>query len=126
MTHPVFEPGRTAVITGAASGIGLAAARRLVGLGLNVVMADRDGEALAAAADSLGSDKVAAEVADVAKPEDLQRLQAVAAEAFGEINLLMNNAATGQNPGKPWENAEGWRDLLAINLMGVINGVPPC
>jgi NAD(P)-dependent dehydrogenase (short-subunit alcohol dehydrogenase family) len=123
MTHPALTSGRTAVITGAAGGIGLAAARRLAALGLNVVMADRDADALAHAAATLGTDAVLTETIDVARPEDLLRLQAVATMRFGEVNLLMNNAAIGRNPGKPWENAEGWRELLAINLAGVINGV---
>lgn len=123
MPSHLLIPGQTAVITGAASGIGLAAAKRLVGMGLNVVMADRNGDALRAAAASLGSNAVRAEIIDVAQPEELRHLQAVATQSFGEINLLMNNAAIGANPGKPWENASGWADLLAINLAGVINGV---
>jgi NAD(P)-dependent dehydrogenase (short-subunit alcohol dehydrogenase family) len=123
MTHPAFAPSRTAVITGAASGIGLAAARRLAGMGLNLCLADSSADALRSAAAQLGSDKVCTAVVDVARPEDLHRLQAVATESFGEINLLMNNAATGKNPGKPWENGPGWHELLAINLLGVINGV---
>jgi NAD(P)-dependent dehydrogenase (short-subunit alcohol dehydrogenase family) len=123
MIHPAFQPGRTAVITGAASGIGLAASRRFVGMGLNVVLADRNADALRRAAASLGSNAIRTEVVDVARAEDLARLQAAATESFGEVNLLMNNAAIGDNPGKPWENGQGWHDLLAINLSGVINGV---
>lgn len=123
MSLPVLTAGHTAVITGAASGIGLAAAKRLVALGLNVVMADRDADALHAAASSIGSNTVRAEVVDVTRPDELQHLHAVATQGFGEINLLMNNAATGANPGKPWENARGWDDLLATNLSGVIHGV---
>jgi len=123
MPHAVLTPGRTAVITGAASGIGLAAAKRLARLGLNVVMADRNADALRAAAASLGSNKVRTEVVDVSQPEDLLRLQRAATESFGEVNLLMNNAAVGANPGKPWENTAGWTELLGINLSGVIHGV---
>lgn len=123
MLLPVLTAGHTAVITGAASGIGFAAAKRLVTMGLNVVMADRDADALQAAAASIGSDSVRAEVADVTRVDDLQRLQEAATQSFSEINLLMNNAATGANPGKPWENARGWEDLLASNLSGVIHGV---
>jgi len=123
MDHPVFAPGRTAVITGAASGIGLAAAARLAALGMNVVMADRRAEPLQRAAADIGSGRVRTEAVDVAEPHDLLRLQASATAAFGEINFLMNNAAIGDNPGKPWENGDRWHTLLAINLAGVINGV---
>jgi NAD(P)-dependent dehydrogenase (short-subunit alcohol dehydrogenase family) len=121
MTHPAFGPGRTAVITGAASGIGLAASRRLAALGMNVVMADREELKLRQAASGLAS--VRTEIVDVSLPADLHRLRASAEAAFGEVNFLMNNAATGANPGKPWENQSGWQDLLSINLAGVINGV---
>ena len=123
MTHPALTPGRTAVITGAASGIGLAAARRLAGLGLNVVMADRGAEALQRAAAELGSAAVLTQVVDVAQPADLVRLQQATAARFGDVHLLMNNAGIGDNPGKPWENTAGWRALLEINLLGVIHGV---
>ncbi len=123
MTHPAFTPGRTAVITGAASGIGLAAARRFVAMGLNVVLADRSADGLRAAAASLASNAIRTEVIDVAEPDELVRLQAAAVASFGEVNVLMNNAGIGDNPGKPWENPQGWRDLLGINLAGIINGV---
>lgn len=123
MTHPALMPGRTAVITGAASGIGLAAARRLASMGLNIVMADRRADTLRHATASLGSNAIRGEVVDVARPDDLIRLQTAAVESFGEVNLLMNNAAIGDNPGKPWENGPGWHDLLAVNLLGVIHGV---
>jgi NAD(P)-dependent dehydrogenase (short-subunit alcohol dehydrogenase family) len=123
LTHPAFTPGRTAVITGAASGIGLAAARRFVAMGLNVVLADRSADGLRAAAASLASNAIRTEVIDVAEPDELVRLQAAAVASFGEVNVLMNNAGIGDNPGKPWENPQGWRDLLGINLAGIINGV---
>jgi NAD(P)-dependent dehydrogenase (short-subunit alcohol dehydrogenase family) len=92
-------------------------------MGLNVVMADRGAEALRQAAATLGSNAIRTEVVDVAQPDDLLRLQAAAVASFGEVNLLMNNAAVGNNPGKPWENTAGWRELLEINLLGVIHGV---
>jgi len=123
MTHPALTAGRTAVITGAAGGIGLAAARRLAGQGLKIVMADCNADALHAAAASIGSADVRSEIVDVSRPEDMIRLQAAAAAFGGEVNLLMNNAAIGSNPGKPWENAAGWQALMGVNLAGVINGV---
>lgn len=122
-THPALTQGHTAVITGAASGIGLAAARRLAGLGLNVVMADHNVAALQRAAAEIGGGAIHTEVVDVAQPSDLVRLQQVTAARFGDVHLLMNNAAIGDNPGKPWENTAGWRHLLGINLLGVIHGV---
>ena len=66
---------------------------------------------------------VATDVADAAQT---LALRDTAFERFGGISLLMNNAATGFNPGKPWEDPEGWRALVAINLWGVINGVQAC
>lgn len=123
MTHPALRPGRTAVITGAASGIGLAAARHFAALGLNVVMADRSEAALQQAAAHLGAAPVHTEVVDVARPGDLVRLHEATAVRFGDVHVLMNNAAIGDNPGKPWDNTNGWRRLLEINLLGVIHGV---
>ncbi len=127
MPHPALSAGRTAVITGAASGIGLAVAHALAGRGMNVVIADLESAKLEAAKSALeavpGVGRVLALACDVAKAPDLQTLRAAAYDAFGEVNLLMNNAGTGMNPGKPWEDLDGWRRLVDVNLWGVINGV---
>ena len=125
--HPAIQAGRTAVITGAASGIGLAAALRFAALGLNVVMADRDEAALAqggqavSAAASAGA-RVGTAPTDVADYEQVARLRDLAFERFGDVAVLMNNAAIAGG-GHAFANREGWMRLLGVNLGGVINGV---
>jgi NAD(P)-dependent dehydrogenase (short-subunit alcohol dehydrogenase family) len=126
--HPALTAGRAAVITGAASGIGLAVARRLAGMGLHVCLADARAEALHAAAaevEKVASAKGASVLAvptDVSRLEEIQRLKEAAYGRFGEVALLMNNAGIG-NGGGPLENYDRWRRLVEVNLWGPINGV---
>jgi len=128
MAHPALVPGRTAVITGAASGIGLATAKRLAKLGMRVVLADLEGPALTAAASAVaaeakgGAKDVLAVPTDVSRKADVDRLKDKAYQAFGEVAFLMNNAGV-EGGGGPWENYAGWEKLLSVNLWGVINGV---
>lgn len=124
---PALAANNTAVITGGASGIGLAAAMRYAGFGMNVVIADRSGAKLDAAAKAVaaaagGDDKVLAMAIDVASPADVSKLAAATEQKFGAPSVLMNNAGVGNNPGKPWENPEAWRALIDINFWGVVNG----
>jgi len=127
MTHPALQAGGTAVVTGAASGIGRAAALRFARLGLDVLLADQAGPALqdaAAAAQreaAASGGTVKAHACDVSDAGQLGALREVAA-SLRPVAVLMNNAGVGDNPGKPWENLEGWRSLMAVNLWGVING----
>jgi len=128
MAHAALTPGRTAVITGGASGIGLATARRLAARGMNVCLADRDAEALVSAAASVaaeatkGAESVLALATDVANLESLEALRGTVLERFGEVALLMNNAGTGGGGGA-WRNFEGWQRVLGVNLFGVIYGL---
>ena len=121
-------------MTGAASGIGLAAARRFAALGMKVVLADLPGDTLDRAAQSVateaaasrtkgGAANVLAVPTDVSKQADLRALHERVSERFGTTAVLMNNAGIGPNPGKPWENSAGWKSLLDVNLWGVIHGV---
>jgi len=121
---PALSSGRTAVITGGASGIGLATAKRLAAAGMNVVIADRAGNALDTAADTVGAgNKFLAVACDVSKPENLEALADKAYDTFGEVSFLMNNAGVGNNPGQPWENLDAWKSLIDINFWGVAHGV---
>ncbi|WP_422024847.1 SDR family NAD(P)-dependent oxidoreductase [Pyruvatibacter mobilis] len=116
--------GTTAVITGGASGIGLAVARQLAGAGMQLVLADRNEDALTAARAELGDGPdLITHALDVSDAGAMDALAARVAADCGPVTFLMNNAGAGMNPGKPWENGDKWRDLLAINLGGVINGV---
>lgn len=124
-THPALAPGRVAVVTGAASGIGLAAAKRFASLGMRLCIADVDEEALAAAGRALepllahGANDLRLLRVDVAEREQVAELCETAFSAFDDVALLMNNAAIGQGAG-PWENPEQWRRSLDVNFFGVL------
>ncbi|AZO46421.1 MAG: SDR family NAD(P)-dependent oxidoreductase [Mesorhizobium sp.] len=122
---PALASGNVAVITGAASGIGLAAAKRFAAMGMKIVLADIGGARLdeaSRAVAAIGGD-VLAVATDVSAADEVDRLAETAQGAFGDVSLLMNNAGVGNNPGKPWENRDAWKRLLAINFWGVVHGV---
>jgi NAD(P)-dependent dehydrogenase (short-subunit alcohol dehydrogenase family) len=119
--HPALVPGAVAVVTGAASGIGLAAARRFVSLGLKVCLADHDEAALAQAAASIGEAALAVRT-DVSDRGSVEALAATVRDRLGPVSVLMNNAGTGGG-GDALTNPEGWERVLGVNLMGVLHGV---
>jgi NAD(P)-dependent dehydrogenase (short-subunit alcohol dehydrogenase family) len=122
-THPAIEAGNVAVITGGASGIGLAAASRFAAAGMRVCLADRDEEALHKAVAEWGdSDTVSDQPVDVSDPDSVDRLAKAVSERFGPVSVLMNNAGIGGG-GDALSNPEGWQRVLSVNLMGVLHGV---
>jgi NAD(P)-dependent dehydrogenase (short-subunit alcohol dehydrogenase family) len=124
--HPALALNRVAVVTGAASGIGLAAAAKFAAFGMKVCMADANGAALEAAAAKVRAaaakpEDVRSFTVDVSNLEDVRRLN-TAAFAFGDVALLMNNAGTGGG-GELFGDPARWRRIIDVNLWGVINGV---
>jgi len=119
-----FE-GRVAVVTGAASGIGLALAEALVAEGVRVVMADINGDQLKAQAARLQSAGAVVEaiVVDVRDPDAVDAVAVAAVERFGGLHIAVNNAGI-VNRGYSWElPLEEWRRVLDVNLWGAIHGV---
>src|ERR1043165_2597358 len=117
--------GRTAVITGAASGFGLEVSRIAAAKGMNIVMADVEREALARAADEIT--KLGAQVlaipGDVSKAADVEALGAATFERFGAPHFVFNNAGVGGG-GLLWEvSLRDWEWVLGVNVMGVVHGV---
>ncbi len=124
--------GRTAVVTGGASGIGRAMARRFAGAGMNVVVADVDIAQLDDVEAELGGlrGEVVGVRTDVAQEDDLFALAALAQRRFGPVHVLCNNAGIGGPYGLLSEVPRGdWERILGVNLWGVIHGlrafVPP-
>ena len=117
--------GKTAVITGAASGIGFELARRFGAAGMKIVAADVEASALATATGQLSSAgfDVLPVVVDVRHLDELVALEATARGAFGNVHLLCNNAGVGgRGPVADPSNLEAWRWTIDVNLWGVING----
>jgi NAD(P)-dependent dehydrogenase (short-subunit alcohol dehydrogenase family) len=126
MPHPALSADNTAVITGGASGIGLAAAMRLATLGLNVCIADVDDARLQGAAAKLsgiarrGAAAIMTATVDVSRRESVVALEQAVRDRFGGTDVLMNNA--GIQPGSAVLADDNWQRILGVNLWGVITG----
>jgi NAD(P)-dependent dehydrogenase (short-subunit alcohol dehydrogenase family) len=120
------SPGRVAVVTGAASGIGLGLAERFAAERMHVVLADVEEPALAKAAAELAGAgaSVLPVVTDVSDRAAVDALRDAALSAFGAVHVVCNNAGVGGPHGPLWECPPGeWDWVLGVNLEGVMNGV---
>ncbi|NHZ61479.1 SDR family oxidoreductase [Massilia genomosp. 1] len=116
---------KVAVITGGASGLGREFAKRAASLGMKVVLADVQQDALDATQAELEGEgaQVLAMLCDVRKGEQVQALADATMARYGAVHLVFNNAGVGSG-GLIWENSEAdWEWVLGVNLWGVIHGV---
>ena len=118
--------GKVAVVTGAASGLGLAIAEGIAESGAELVCADLDGDGLTAATarvTGLGGRPALAVPCDVTRPRQVKALMARTVERFGRIDILVNNAGISQRrPGRLHEMAVAdWNRVLAVDLQGVFH-----
>ncbi|KAL1756068.1 hypothetical protein FB107DRAFT_261540 [Schizophyllum commune] len=125
--HPVIHAGRVAVITGAASGIGKAAAIELAKIGLKIAMADVDEARLAHAAKEVGAianedgaTNVIFVPTDVSQIDQVVRLKERVYETWGEVAVLINNAGVAPK-GTSWSGIDNWRKAFDVNVFGIVN-----
>jgi len=116
---------KVAVVTGGASGIGLAVARRAAAEGMRLVLADIDEPGLKVAVDELasGGTSVLGVPTDVSDPGAVEALAAQTVSNFGAVHVVHNNAGVGIG-GPMWEVTDtDWKWVLGVNLFGVVNGI---
>lgn len=114
--------GRTAVVTGAASGIGAALARALGEEGCRVVVSDVELDGARAVAESIGENALAVRT-DVSDRNSVHELAVAANERFGLVHLLVNNAGVSYHRRGIYATYEDWQWVLGVNLYGVVHGV---
>jgi len=117
--------GRTAFVTGAASGIGFALARAFAAEGMNVMLADIEAPALDAATALLSefAPRIRSVACDVAEFASVSRAAFATAEAFGPVHVLCNNAGVAGGSGIEAISPDTWRWVVDVNLMGVVHGI---
>jgi NAD(P)-dependent dehydrogenase (short-subunit alcohol dehydrogenase family) len=117
--------GKTAFVTGGASGIGLALGRAFVQAGMNIMLADIETDALEAAVESLrgSGTEVRGIVCDVADPLSVERAAEASCQAFGNVHVVCNNAGVAAPGGIDDISLDNWRWVLDVNLMGVLHGI---
>ena len=127
MPHPALSSHSVAVVTGGASGIGLAAATHFASLGMRICIADLGEDRLAAAAAQVanasphGANSVMTSATDVSDRNAVQALEAAVIAKFSGVDVLMNNA--GIQPGSTmFGPVETWQRVLDVNLWGIIHG----
>ena len=117
--------GKTAFVTGGASGIGLALARAFLADGMNVMLADIEAPALNAALASLSNHgpRVRGALCDVSRRETLERAAADAIAAFGKVHILCNNAGVSRAGFAERVALSDWAWVVGVNLMGAVYGI---
>jgi 3-oxoacyl-[acyl-carrier protein] reductase len=113
--------GQTAIVTGAATGIGEAIARRLAQAGATIAVADLDAAGANAVAASIGGDSFGVGM-DISRADSVQQAVAAVLARRGQIDVLVNNAGIAGKAAPLWEQTdEDWQRVIAVNLTGVFN-----
>jgi NAD(P)-dependent dehydrogenase (short-subunit alcohol dehydrogenase family) len=117
--------GKTAFVTGGASGIGLALGRAFAQAGMKVMLADIEHRALECAVEALHDfgPNVHGVACDVADPDSVERAAQATCEAFGNVHVICNNAGVAAGGGIDNISLDNWRWVIDVNLMGVLHGV---
>jgi NAD(P)-dependent dehydrogenase (short-subunit alcohol dehydrogenase family) len=117
--------GKTAFVTGGASGIGLAMAKAFAEEGMNVMLADVEQNALDSALKDLHQygNHVRGVACDVADPQSVERAAQTTFSAFGKVHILCNNAGVAGGGGIDTISVESWKWVVDVNLMGVVYGI---
>ncbi len=124
MTHPALTSNSVAVVTGGASGIGLAAATRFASMNMRVVVVDRAEDNLADAQTALrsaGAADVMVVTTDISDRVQVEKLEAQVTERFGGTDILMNNAGIGMRSSSLGP-LDAWEKTLGVNLWGAVHG----